>query len=925
MVRPDILCLTETHITTEVTDHELNLKNYNILRTDSNSTRTRGVLTYIKKNIYFKQIIIDKLEGTWINIIQVKGKNGFILCNLYRSPSSNISRFCYNIIKMTEYLVERNSKLLLVGDFNIDVNRRQGYSKKLINDFELLGFKQRVGKPIRITSNSETIIDLAVSNFSLKTAVLNTPKFSDHNIVFCEISRQNKDICDFKSKVKTIRDYRSFDIDNFKCKLACSLDKVNIDREVVDVNDFNLIVNEIINIIQDSFNQCAPLRKKIIREQWSYKPWIDTAAKTAIKKRDQLFFKARESNLYSDLQDYKKQRNTVVNLIKKNKREYYDKDIDNKKHEPKKMWKSLKKLIGGKKSELTEMKEIDLYGVILNENKEIANSLNKFFINNVNNIVDNIGCNVINVINTDNYNIRIDEFERVTYSQLNKIIGHFDSNKGSNNDINARIIKLTWDTDSSILLYLINKSLEMGFVPEKWKISTVIPIKKVKLSNKADDLRPINTLPVYEQILERIVKEVLEKYLTENNVLDQNQSGFVKKHSCETALQNSFIDWRLDLDKGSYIGVIYIDLRKAFETINKIMLINKLKNIGIGGKVLEWLKSYLLNRKQKVKFNDIFSELENVEHGVPQGSILGPLLFLIYINDVTAIFEGLKIKCKLFADDLMLYFSSKNISLIQNVLNEALKRLLKWLEKNQLKINIDKTVFTMIRDQRCKITDECIIKINDTRIKEVSETKYLGVIIDNNLNFDKNADYVAKKIAKKIGILSRLNYSVSSYTKSIIYKSIVSPHLDYCSTVMINYNQNKLNILQKLQNRAARVILGVNKYTAIKDMLEALGWLSVRQRMIYNTCIFIYKMVNGFAPDYLCGRVKIKCNESQYNTRNSSMIQVVSTRTKSAEKTITYVGYNTYNSLPNEVKDQITIPSFKRLLVHYIKNNIDIL
>lgn len=692
----------------------------------------------------------------------------------------------------------------------------------------------------------------------------------------------------------------------------------------INTNNFNLITDNIIQNIIFALDECAPYKSKNLTKKWHRKPWIDKNVTELIFKRDTAFKVAKLSRQEKDILTYKKLRNQVVTQIKNNKRRYYEQNVDKNKRDSKKLWKSLKELIGDKKIECETLNKVNVSGLIINNPKDIANTLNKFFIDNVEKIVTNIS-------NIDNYDYRNEPcdlnwslFEMVTYSKLNKIVCNLDNNKGFGNDINAIIFKLLWETCPDIVLHMINKSLELGLVPTKWKTSIIIPIKKIKSSSNADDSRPINTLAVYEQVLERTVKDFLEQYLYQNNILNPNQSGFIKKHSCETALQNSFINWRLDLDKGLFIGVIYIDLKKAFETLNIQIMLDKLYKIGLRDNVLNWFESYLSGRKQKVKIGEILSEENDIRYGVPQGSILGPLLFLIYINDVVTIFKDLNINCKLFADDIMIYFSSDNISMIEKVLNESLKRLVKWLNSNQLKINLSKTVFMLIRNRRSKLNNKCIIKLEDNQIKEVVETKYLGIIIDNFLSFDNNANYVANKFAKKINVLYRLNHNVSNYTTSMIYKSIVAPHIDYCSSLMINYSQQKLDILQKLQNRAMRIILGVNKYTPIKDMLNALNWLSIRQRMIFNTCILIFKMVNGFAPQYLCDRVKMNADRSNYKTRNGSMISVTNTRTKSAEKSIIYDGFNWYNNLPDEICDQVTISGFKQLLVRYIKENVNV-
>lgn len=195
-------------------------------------------------------------------------------------------------------------------------------------------------------------------------------------------------------------------------------------------------------------------------------------------------------------------------------------------------------------------------------------------------------------------------FDEIDINMLNKIISSFDNKKGSKNDVNVKILNLIWNSKCDIILYMIKNSLKLGHVPSEWKISKITPIQKVIGSNKIEDRRPINTLPVYEQVLEEVVKIQLIKFIDDNRIINPEQSGFRKGHSCETALQHSIMRWRKNLDKGLYTGVVFVDFARAFETINRNKLLNILHNIGIQGTVLKWLKSYLSERKQRVKFQN---------------------------------------------------------------------------------------------------------------------------------------------------------------------------------------------------------------------------------------------------------------------------------------------------------------------------------
>ncbi|CAD6229632.1 GSCOCG00012117001-RA-CDS, partial [Cotesia congregata] len=232
-----------------------------------------------------------------------------------------------------------------------------------------------------------------------------------------------------------------------------------------------------------------------------------------------------------------------------------------------------------------------------------------------------------------------------------------------------------------------------------------------------------------------------------NQLISAEQSGFQKNHSCETTLQHSLINWRKNLDEGLFTGVIFVDFARAFETICRKKLLKKLYTMGLRNTVLKWFESYLMDRYQRVKFQGVFSDEQKVEFGVPQGSKLGPVLFNIYLNEIISVLKKEGVDIKLFADDLMISVRGLHLNIIENKLNDCLKKLYCWINNNQLKINIKKTVMKVIHDQRIKnIRNNFRVVINDHELKYVTETKYLGIIIDDNLNFKQNADYISKKI-----------------------------------------------------------------------------------------------------------------------------------------------------------------------------------
>lgn len=609
-----------------------------------------------------------------------------------------------------------------------------------------------------------------------------------------------------------------------------------------------------------------------------------------------------------------------MQIIRKNKKEYYEQNIDKRKTNPIEMWKTIKELIGNKKSTNAGTKEINFKDKQYKDEKTIANEFNEFFIQSIEEI---IGDEEDTERAEDRIEIKggeeLSQFEEITYRELDKIIRNLEDKKGTDEGITTRILKMAWKCISEEIIIVVNGCIKEGICPDSWKTSTVVPIPKIRGSKKAEDHRPINILPNYEKVLEIVIKNQLCKYLDQNEILIEAQSGFREKHSCETAIQNTLISWREYLDKSEMIGVVFLDFKRAFETVNRNLLLRKLNNYGITDKAYKWFEMYLNNRKQQVKYRNAISVKKDTIHGVPQRSVLGSLLFVLYINDIVKAVKYCT--CKLFADDTMIYISGRDLNEIERKLNYDLGNIVKWLDGNSMRLNTNKTKFMLIYDPRKRCTRKCCnIVINGERLEEVCEIKYLGIIIDNHLQFNSHADYTAKKIAKKVNFLYRLNKYVSSYTMVTVYKSIIAPHFEYCNTIMLNFSENSMSVMQKAQNRAMRAILRCNRFISIRQMLDALSFMTAKERMLYNICIFVHKMVCGMMPQYLLREVEFVKEVHNYNTRQKESIKITYCRTNTGQKTVTYKGYQIYNRLPKKIRDTNNLNEFKKSLSKKLKN-----
>ena len=441
----------------------------------------------------------------------------------------------------------------------------------------------------------------------------------------------------------------------------------------------------------------------------------------------------------------------------------------------------------------------------------------------------------------------------------------------------------------------------------------MIPIFKSGNRDDANNYRPISILPTISKIFERHIASQLLSYFQESNIIHNKQSGFRKNHSCSTALIHLIDTWLKDVDSGKFIGTVFLDLRKAFDLVDHQILLYKLKLYHFSESSIKLFKSYICNRKQILNVGNVTSEKLTIISGVPQGSILGPLLFLIYINDITYCSKDMNID--LYADDSTLYESEYDLIDIQTKLQYDLNNIEMWCRLNNMALHPSKTKCMVIgtRPKIKQLNMELCLTINGSNIENVTEQKLLGIFIDNTLNWRLQIDTICKKVNQQIALLKRINYFLTYDMKMMFYNAYILPIFDYCCPVWGKDNKHYINKIYKLQKRTAKIILKNPQISLTNEPLKELKWLSFQDRCKYHTAILVFKIFHNMSPAYMTDLMKI-ANNKTYNLRSNSRNEIaLSTRprTNYFKDTFSYYSMNIWNSIPLHIRKTKNIKQFK--------------
>ena len=663
----DICGISETFLNDSYANNEIVILGYSVIRRDRINKGGGGLVVYISDLIQYTRrsdLECKILECIFIQI-KIKGEKDLLIGYLYRPPNSHVVWLGY-FEKLLERISGISLRIILMSDFNIDLSNNKNNNHQLCHITQAFNLTQLVDVPTRVTDNTATLIDHVYVTHPEHIQQVSVPKvgLSDHYPTCISYRRLSKDSLK-KSHTKIYyRDIESVNERNFSqdiCNAFFHLDfGGDVDLDAISfTNNFNNIVDK-----------HAPVCEKRVKRP-KQPTWFNKEITLAMAHRDWL-------KRTGDLEGYRSQRNLVLKLIRNAKSNFYNKTIAECKGNSKRLWQVIKDVTGNfsKPCTITSIS----HGVSeISKPDYIVDTFNSYFAH--------IADSLLNLKDYSSTYSPSDDFLAfirasvpksncfcipfVQLSFVENAIINLNSKKACGADnINTRLLKLVAPLAARPIHQLINSSIRSGKFPKLWKCARVIPLHKSGPTNDMDNFRPISILCTVSKIIEKHVFNHFYKYLEHFNLLSPFQSGFKKLNSCETGLTALVDRWYTELDKGNIIGAINIDLKKAFNLINHDILLTKLKLYGCDNNALVWFESYLRSRTQYVSLNGCDSNQQECNYGVPQGSILGPLFFILYINDLPIHLNEANIH--MYADDTNIDAVSDDINKVENVLNNEL-------------------------------------------------------------------------------------------------------------------------------------------------------------------------------------------------------------------------------------------------------------
>jgi hypothetical protein len=899
--KPHVIAISESWLDSSIADSEVAVPGFNFHRNDRNR-QGGGVAMYVSNPIASSIVescsLPSGLECIWISLSLKHLPSNFVIGCFYRPPQSDI-RSLNDVFASIEGLLSCKRFVIACGDFNVDVSDAcKPYTstfQQFISNYSLI---QPICEPTRLSSSSTSILDLflASSNTPVVSSGVIDSYFSDHLPIFLTVSWQTP-----KHLTKTIhkRSFKNFDpvlFDEEVARLPWSV--LNV---FDDVDDKLLVFNSLLN---DALSLHAPF--KSFRSKKNPAPWISKSVRDEMDIRNKLLRKFRSTKCPSDWHLFTAQRNRVVTLQRQAKKQYFLTLISNN-SSPAVLWKTLKSVVPSSSTApaIPSLSEANVLSA--------ANSLNTHFVS-TSSPSDDLPISYPPP-STDPPPASL-SLEPVTVQWCQEALSNLKLSRCSGSDnIPSLALRVASSSLSGPVCHILNSSLASSTFPSLWKTSLVRPLHKSGDRSCPSNYRPISILPAASKLLEKCVQGQLTTYLNTNNLLYPLQSGFRTGYSTSSALLHCTDSWYKALDNHRIIGVVFLDVSKAFDTVNHNLLLSKLQSLGLDSSAVSWFHSYLKDRSMVTCLNEIRSSPGYPSAGVPQGSVLGPSLFSTFINDFPqAIPSSTTI---LFADDTTIYVSGTNVQEISSVLQSCLDATHIWMTNNGLKLNSTKSKCMLIHSSRKRDFPPLNLYLLGSQVEQVSSFNFLGVIINDTLTWSDHISFISKKVARSICLLRRLSWFLPQSLLVLFLKSYILPVLDYCDVVWNSCTKKDAQHLESLLNFACRVVLHRGKHESATAARSDLGLTTLGVRRKLHVARLMHKCVHAHSPPYLASLFPLPSSHHHHFTRSSSTTNLPFVRSSFGQHAFSFSGASLWRSLPPSIRDTKSFSQFNIILFEF--------